>query len=97
MLLRWLHQLFQLLDTPTSATLTYSTGSGFLFIHLAMLPRTFTSTNVTPYTVSERPLIPGLYSVTIDNDKIVVIPNDSLNPAHSIVVAQIKPQPRDQI
>ena len=26
-----------------------------------------------------------------------MIPNDSLNPAHPIVVAQVKPQPKDQM
>ena len=29
--------------------------------------------------------------------KIMILPNDSLNPAHLIVVAQAKPQPKDQI
>ena len=47
--------------------------------------------------VSERLLIPGLYLTIVNNYKIIIVPNDSLNPAHLIVIAQAKPQPKDQL
>ena len=46
---------------------------------------------------SERPLIPGLYLLIVNDYKTMVMPNDSLNLAHPIVVAQAKLQPKDQI
>ena len=37
--------------------------------------------------LDERSLIPGLFLITVNNYKIIIIPNNSLNPAHPIVVA----------
>ena len=45
----------------------------------------------------EKSLIPGLYLIIVNNFKTIIILNGSLNPAHPIVVAQAKPQPKDQI
>ena len=45
----------------------------------------------------ERPLFPGLYLTIVYNYKIITVPNNSLNPAHPIAVAQAKPQPKDQM
>ena len=33
----------------------------------------------------------------VKNYKIIIVLHDSLNPAHPIVAAQMKPQPKDQI
>ena len=46
---------------------------------------------------NEKPLIPGLYLIIVNNYKIIIIPKDSLNPEHPIVVAQAKPQLKDQM
>ena len=43
----------------------------------------------------ERPLFPGLYLIIVNNYRRIMIPNDSLNPAHLIAVAQAKPQSKD--
>ena len=45
----------------------------------------------------ERPLIPGLYLMIVKNYKRITIPNNSLNLAHPIVIAQLKPQPKEQM
>ena len=45
----------------------------------------------------EKPFIHSLFLIIVNNYKIEIIPNDSLNPAHPIVVAQAKPQPKDQM
>ena len=45
----------------------------------------------------ERPLFPGLYLTIVYNYKTIAVPNNSLNPAHPIAVAQAKPQPKDQM
>ena len=45
--------------------------------------------------LAERPLFPGLYLVY--NYKTIAVPNNSLNPAYPIAVAQAKPQPKDQM
>ena len=45
----------------------------------------------------ERPLFPGLYLIIVNNYKTIIVPNNSLNPAHPIAVAQAKPQPKDQM
>ena len=39
----------------------------------------------------------GIYLIVINNYITIIIPNDSLNPEHLIVVAQENPQPNDQI
>ena len=44
----------------------------------------------------KRYLIAGLYLMIVNNYKGITIPNDSLNLAHPIVVAQAKPQVKDQ-
>ena len=44
---------------------------------------------------SEKPLILGLFLVIVNNYKNIFIPNDSLNPAPLVVIAQAKPQPKD--
>ena len=44
---------------------------------------------------SERPFFPGLYLMIVSNCKRIIVPNDSLNPAHPIVVTQAKPQQKD--
>ena len=46
--------------------------------------------------MTERHLISGLYLIKANDYKRIVVPNDSLNPAHPIV-AQAKPQPKDQM
>ena len=46
---------------------------------------------------SDRPFILSLYLIIINNYKIIIVPNDCLNPAYLIVVAQAKPQPKYQI
>ena len=51
----------------------------------------------TFYSVNERPLISGLYLIIVKNYKIIIIPNDSLNPVYPITVAQMKPQPKYQM
>ena len=45
----------------------------------------------------EKPLFPGLYLIIVNNYKTIIVPNNSLNPAHPIAVAQAKPQPKDQM
>ena len=45
----------------------------------------------------ERPLTPGLYLIIVNNYKTIIIPNDSSDPAHPILVAQAKPQPKEQM
>ena len=45
----------------------------------------------------ERPLIPGLIIIIINNYKRIIIPNDSLKQAHPIVVAQAELQPKNQM
>ena len=45
----------------------------------------------------ERPLFPGLYLIIVNNYKTIIVPNNSLNPAYPIAVAQAKPQPKDQM
>ena len=40
--------------------------------------------------VFERPLILGLYLIIVKNYKTIIVPNNSLNPAHPIAVAQAK-------
>ena len=45
----------------------------------------------------ERPLIPGLYLIIVNSFKAIIIVNDSLSTAHPIVIAQAKPQPKDQM
>ena len=47
--------------------------------------------------VYERPLFPGLYLTIVYNYKTIAVPNNSLNPAHPIAVAQAKLQPKDQM
>ena len=39
------------------------------------------------FKIYERPLIPGLYLMLVNNCKIIMILNDSLNPAHPVVIA----------
>ena len=46
-------------------------------------------------TDPERPFIPGLYLIIVNNYKGIIVLNDILNPAHPIVVAQAKPQPKN--
>ena len=48
------------------------------------------------HIITERPLIPGVYLIIVDNYKTVIIPNGSSDPLHPIVVAQAKLQPKDQ-
>ena len=45
----------------------------------------------------ERPLFPGLYLIIVYNYKTITVLNNSLNPVYPIAVAQVKPQPKDQI
>ena len=45
----------------------------------------------------EKPLFLDLCLIIVNNYKTIIMPNDSLNPAHLIVVAQAKPQPKDQM
>ena len=45
----------------------------------------------------ERPLFSGFYLIIVNIYRRIMIPNDSLNPAYPIIVAQVKPQPKDQI
>ena len=45
----------------------------------------------------ERPLIPSLHLITVNNYKTIIEANDSLNPAYPIVVAQAKPQLKVQM
>ena len=40
--------------------------------------------------LSESTLIPGCCSILVNNYKVITIPNDSLNPAYPIEVAQEK-------
>ena len=47
--------------------------------------------------MSERPFIPGVNLMIVNNYKQITIPNNSLNPTNPIVVAQAKPQPQDQM
>ena len=47
--------------------------------------------------VSKIPLFSGLYLILVNNYKRRTLPNDSLNPAHPIIVAQVKLQPKDQM
>ena len=52
------------------------------------------------YTImihSKKPLIPSLYSIIVNNYKIVIIPNDSLNPAHPVVIEQVELQLKYQM
>ena len=42
--------------------------------------------------LDERPLIPGLYLMTVNNYKRIIITNDSLNSEHPIVIAQANPK-----
>ena len=42
------------------------------------------------YWANERPLIAGLYLVIVNNCKIMIMPNDSLNPAYLVVIAKQK-------
>ena len=35
--------------------------------------------------------------IIVKNYKTIIVPNNSLNPAHPIAVAQAKPQPKDQM
>ena len=44
-----------------------------------------------------RPLNLGLYLIIVNNYKTMILPNNSSNLAHPIVVAQVKPQPKDQM
>ena len=62
------------------------------------------SLNLTPKQRSskvakpnERPLIPGLDLIIVNNYKVIIILNDILSPAHPIEVAQAKARPKDQI
>ena len=48
-------------------------------------------------TKLERPLITGIYLMIINNYKIIIVTNDSLNPTHPIVVAQVKSKPNNQM
>ena len=50
-----------------------------------------------PPTNPKKPLISGLYLMIVNNYKRVIIQNNSLNPGCPIVVAQAKPQPKDQM
>ena len=43
----------------------------------------------------ERPLIPGLCLMTVNNYKIIIIPNDSLNLAYPVVIAYAELQPKE--
>ena len=45
----------------------------------------------------KRPLFPGHFLRIVNNYKAIIVLNHSLNPAHPIVVAQAKPQPKDQM
>ena len=45
----------------------------------------------------ERPFFPGLYLIIVNSYKAIIIPNHSLNPAHSIAVGQAKLQLKDQM
>ena len=45
----------------------------------------------------ERPLIPGIHLIMANIYKIIIIANNILNPVHPIVVAQAKPQAKDQM
>ena len=46
---------------------------------------------------NERPLFPCLYLIIVNNYRRIMILNDSLNPTHPIVVAQVKVQPKDHM
>ena len=45
----------------------------------------------------EKPLIPGLYLMIVNNYKIITIPSDSLNQVHLVVIVPAKFQPKDQM
>ena len=49
------------------------------------------------HTYCKRPLFLGLYLTIVYNYITIAVPNNSLNPAHPIAVAQAKPQPKDQM
>ena len=46
---------------------------------------------------TERPFIPGLYLIIVNNDKRIIILYNSVNSIHPTVLAQAKPQPKDQM
>ena len=48
-------------------------------------------------TIGKRTLIPGLYLITVNNYKTIIVSNNNLNPAHPIAIEQAKPQPKDQM
>ena len=45
----------------------------------------------------ERPLFPGLCLIIAYNYKTIIVPNNSLKSAHPIAIAQVNPQPKDQM
>ena len=46
----------------------------------------------------KRPLIPGVYLMIVNNYKtILTIQNDSLNPAHLVVIVQAESQAKEQM
>ena len=47
--------------------------------------------------VHEKPLIPGLYLIIVNNYKTIIKLHNSLNPEHPIVAAHVKLQPKDQM
>ena len=59
-----------------------------------LIPKQQSSKSPKP---DEKPLFPGLYLIIVNNYKRIIVLNDSLNPAQPIVVAQAKPQPKDQM
>ena len=64
-------------------------------IHTLMSYRFKCSTQLL--SKNERPLIHSLFLITGNNYKTIIIPNDNLNLAHPIAVAQAKPEPKDQL
>ena len=46
---------------------------------------------------NEIPLIHSLFLIIANNYKTIIIPNDNLNLAHPIALAQMKPEPKDQM
>ena len=60
------------------------------------VPLLFHSMKITLKSIA-RPLFPGLFLITVNSYKTRIVPNNNLNPAHPITVAQAKPQPKDQM
>ena len=45
----------------------------------------------------ERSFIPDLYLMIVNNYRIIIILNDTFNPANPIVIEQAKTQPKNQM